>query len=224
MHHRNILYVSYTTEYHEMMRQVTVSMDVSVLRSTPEGFTSAITSGHNFDLVILQDNNMSPAFTSELNQYCLKNGLIPMLFIESEKNLRQLKLPSTLTCDFILEGASQDEFEIRISRLLWPNEEHSPSDILTIDNMTINLATYQVVIDNKPVDLTLMEYSLLSFLLTHPGRAYTRETLLHRVWGFEYCGGTRTVDVHIRRVRAKVGPQIASHIQTVRGVGYMFKH
>ncbi len=67
------------------------------------------------------------------------------------------------------------------------------------------------------------EYSLLSFLATHPNRAYSREVLLHRVWGFEYCGGTRTVDVHIRRIRSKVGPLIAAHITTVRGVGYLFK-
>ena len=58
---------------------------------------------------------------------------------------------------------------------------------------------------------------------THPARASSRETLLHRVWGFEYCGGTRTVDVHIRRVRSKVGPQVASHIVTIRGVGYLFR-
>ena len=110
-----------------------------------------------------------------------------------------------------------------MTQLLWPGEENAPSDIVVIDNMTINLATYQIYIDDKPVDLTLMEYSLLSFLATHPSRAYSRETLLHRVWGFEYCGGTRTVDVHIRRVRSKVGPQVASHICTVRGVGYLFK-
>ena len=125
--------------------------------------------------------------------------------------------------DFILSTASEAEFEVRISQLLWPGEESVPSDVVSIDNMTINLATYQVYIDDAPVDLTLMEYSLLSFLATHPSRAYSRDTLLHRVWGFEYCGGTRTVDVHIRRVRSKVGPQIASHIITVRGVGYLFK-
>ena len=96
-------------------------------------------------------------------------------------------------------------------------------EILHVDSMTINLATYQVYLDDEPVDLTLMEYSLLSFLATHPNRAYSREVLLHRVWGFEYCGGTRTVDVHIRRIRSKVGPQIAAHINTVRGVGYLFK-
>ena len=123
--------------------------------------------------------------------------------------------------DFILAGAGTAEFEVRMTQLLWPGEESTPSDIVVIDNMTINLATYQITIDDKPVDLTLMEYSLLSFLATHPSRAYSRETLLHRVWGFEYCGGTRTVDVHIRRVRSKVGPQVASHIVTVRGVGYL---
>ena len=96
-------------------------------------------------------------------------------------------------------------------------------DVLNIDNLEINLATYQVTLDDEPIDLTLMEYSLLSFLATHPNRAYSREVLLHRVWGFEYCGGTRTVDVHIRRIRSKVGPQIAAHITTVRGVGYLFK-
>ena len=60
-------------------------------------------------------------------------------------------------------------------------------------------------------------------MATHPNRADSREVLLHRVWGFEYCGGTRTVDVHIRRIRSKVGPQIAAQITTVRGVGYLFK-
>ena len=92
-----------------------------------------------------------------------------------------------------------------------------------------------MTLDNEPIDLTLMEYSLLSFLATHPNRAYSREVLLHRVWGFEYCGGTRTVDVHIRRIRSKVGPQIAEKLhlpqvtyvadiqKDVRGVGYLFK-
>ena len=102
-------------------------------------------------------------------------------------------------------------------------ETITADDVLNIDNLEINLSTYQVTLDDEPIDLTLMEYSLLSFLATHPNRAYSREVLLHRVWGFEYCGGTRTVDVHIRRIRSKVGPQIAAHITTVRGVGYLFK-
>ena len=95
--------------------------------------------------------------------------------------------------------------------------------LVIVDNIKINLATYQVYIDESPVDLTYMEYLLLSFLATHPSRAYSREALLQRVWGFEYCGGTRTVDVHVRRVRSKIGPQAAAHLETVRGVGYLFR-
>ena len=94
-----------------------------------------------------------------------------------------------------------------------------------MENFSGQLKKYQVTIDDLPVDLTLMEYSLLSFLATHPSRAYSRETLLHRVWGFEYCGGTRTVDVHIRRLREKIeeDPKKPDHIITVWGVGYRFE-
>ena len=92
-------------------------------------------------------------------------------------------------------------------------------DVVKVDELAVNLATYQVTLDNEPIDLTLMEYSLLSFLATHPSRAYSRETLLHRVWGFEYCGGTRTVDVHIRTLRQKLGDGGAL-IKTIRNVGY----
>ena len=125
--------------------------------------------------------------------------------------------------DFVCPTAPPNELKARAQRLMGEEEPVASDDVLNIDNLEINLATYQVTLDSEPIDLTLMEYSLLSFLATHPNRAYSREVLLHRVWGFEYCGGPRTVDVHIRRIRSKVGPQIAAHITTVRGVGYLFK-
>lgn len=223
MHHRNILYISRTTRHHDRMRELAHALDVSTLLATPDTFNQAVTSGHEFDLVILDTNGISEDFNNKVDAYLTENGMIPLLLIVEEDKLQQLRIPIQITTDFILAGAGEPEFEVRISQLLWPGEESVPSDVVTIDNMTINLATYQVYIDDQPVDLTLMEYSLLSFLATHPSRAYSRDTLLHRVWGFEYCGGTRTVDVHIRRVRSKVGPLIASHIVTVRGVGYLFK-
>jgi len=76
--------------------------------------------------------------------------------------------------------------------------------------------------DYKTLDLTYMEYELLKFLASHPGKVFTREQLLSRVWGYEYYGGARTVDVHIRRLRAKLGEEHANLIQTVRSVGYRF--
>lgn len=222
-HHKNVLLVSRTNRLHERMRELSHSLDISVLLSTPDTFDQAITSGHDFDLVLLDMAGVAAETVNKVDDYVVGNSGIPRLFAVDEEALPTLRLPVQGRSDFILPEASEAEFEVRMAQLLWPGEETVPSDFVTIDNMTINLATYQVTIDGEPVDLTLMEYSLLSFLATHPSRAYSREALLHRVWGFEYCGGTRTVDVHIRRVRSKVGPQVASHIVTVRGVGYLFK-
>ena len=145
------------------------------------------------------------------------------LVIVDDEALGTLRLPNHAHADFVCPTATPNELKARAQRLMGEEETVTADDVLNIDNLEINLATYQVTLDDEPIDLTLMEYSLLSFLATHPNRAYSREVLLHRVWGFEYCGGTRTVDVHIRRIRSKVGPQIAAHITTVRGVGYLFK-
>ena len=223
MHHKNILLVSATTRLHDRMRELSHAIDVSIALATEETFPQAISSGHEFDLVILDGEGMSQDTLNSVDSFVADNGFIPMLLVQDAEKLSALHMPIQGNNDFIVASASGAEFELRASLLLWPGEESAPADIVSVDNMTINLATYQVYIDDQPVDLTLMEYSLLSFLATHPSRAYSRETLLHRVWGFEYCGGTRTVDVHIRRVRSKVGPQVASHIVTIRGVGYLFR-
>ena len=223
MHHKNILLLSRSTRHHERMRELARNLDVSIALSLPETFSQAISSGREFDLVILDIPGLDDDTLNSVDSYVAENSFIPMLLVQDEDRLSSLRMPVQGRNDFILSSAGISEFEVRCKMLLWPGEESAPADIVTVDNMTINLATYQVYIDGDPVDLTLMEYSLLSFLATQPSRAYSRETLLHRVWGFEYCGGTRTVDVHIRRVRSKVGPQVASHIVTVRGVGYLFK-
>lgn len=223
MHHKNILLISATTRLHDRMRDLSHSIDVSIALANESTFSQAISSGHEFDLVILDSEGIGQDTLNAVDSFVADNGFIPMLLVQDADKLSTLRIPTQGKNDFIVAAATTAEFEMRCTLLLWPGEESAPADIVTVDNMTINLATYQVYIDEKPVDLTLMEYSLLSFLATHPSRAYSRETLLHRVWGFEYCGGTRTVDVHIRRVRSKVGPQVASHIVTIRGVGYLFR-
>ena len=223
MHHKNILLVSATTRLHDRMRELSHAVDVSIALANEETFSQAISSGHEFDLVILDGEGIGQDTLNAIDSFVADNGFIPMLLVQDAEKLASLHMPTQGKNDFIVSAATAAEFEMRCTLLLWPGEESAPADIVSVDNMTINLATYQVYIDDKPVDLTLMEYSLLSFLATHPSRAYSRETLLHRVWGFEYCGGTRTVDVHIRRVRSKVGPQVASHIVTIRGVGYLFR-
>ena len=80
--------------------------------------------------------------------------------------------------------------------------------------------TYQVAVAGRLLDLTYKEFELLRFLVRAPGRVFTRGALLRQVWGYDFYGGTRTVDVHVRRLRAKLGPEHETLIQTVRGVGY----
>src|SRR5690606_339258 len=88
--------------------------------------------------------------------------------------------------------------------------------------LVLNLETYQAEGAGRPLDPTYMEYELLTFLASNPGKVFTRETLLTRVWGYAYYGGARTVDVHVRRLRAKLGEEHAGLISTVRSVGYRF--
>ena len=101
---------------------------------------------------------------------------------------------------------------------LQPTDEH----LITYEDLTLNTETYQAAIDQRPLDLTYMEYELLKFLASTPGKVYSREILLQNVWGYDYYGGARTVDVHIRRLRSKLGEERARWIHTVRSVGYSF--
>lgn len=219
MSEKNVLYMARTTRYYEFAQSLSASMGLEVSAATPDSPTAT----RDFDLLILDADGIRNDRIEQIAKWLDERGNIPMLVIVDDDSLQSLHMPSRSRSDFICSGASETELEVRTRRLLGEEESFSVDDVLRVDNMTINLATYQVYLDDKPVDLTLMEYSLLSFLAMHPNRAYSREVLLHRVWGFEYCGGTRTVDVHIRRIRSKVGPQIAAHITTVRGVGYLFK-
>ena len=219
MAEKSILFMARTTRFHEFARSLVTTLGVEVNLATPDSPTAA----HEFDLLLLDVDGVRNDRIEQIAKWLDDRGNIPMLVIVDDDTLPTLSLPAHARCDFVCATASTVELEVRARRLLGQEDAFAVNDVLHVDNMVINLATYQVYLDDEPVDLTLMEYSLLSFLATHPNRAYSREVLLHRVWGFEYCGGTRTVDVHIRRIRSKVGPQIAAHITTVRGVGYLFK-
>jgi DNA-binding response OmpR family regulator len=115
------------------------------------------------------------------------------------------------------------ELRARIARARRQANGIAPDDIVRIGSLAVDLATYQVAVDGRPIDFTYMEYELLKFLATHPSRVFSREALLSRVWGYDYYGGARTVDVHVRRVRAKLGAEHAQRIKTVRSVGYRFE-
>ena len=146
----------------------------------------------------------------------------PLLLFVSGTQLADLELRDDLFDDFCLWPFQPREFEARLKHLFWRTGRGVRPELVEYGPLILNLETYQASIATRPLDLTYMEYELLKFLASHPGKVFTRETLLSRVWGYEYYGGARTVDVHVRRLRAKLGEEYASLIQTVRSVGYRF--
>ena len=148
--------------------------------------------------------------------------LAPLLLVVTGDHLGDLELREDLFDDFCLAPLQATELEARLKHLFWRTGTGTRPELIEYGKLRLNLETYQAAIDGRPLDLTYMEYELLKFLATHPGKVFTRETLLSRVWGYEYYGGARTVDVHIRRLRAKLTEEHAHLIQTVRSVGYRF--
>jgi DNA-binding response OmpR family regulator len=136
--------------------------------------------------------------------------------------LADLALRDELFDDFCLSPFHPAELEARVRHLLWRIDGGTRPEMVEYGELGLNLETYQASISGRPLDLTYMEYELLKFLAQNPGKVFTREILLSRVWGYEYYGGARTVDVHVRRLRAKLGEEYAGLIQTVRSVGYRF--
>ncbi|MDP9388440.1 MAG: response regulator transcription factor [Actinomycetota bacterium] len=148
--------------------------------------------------------------------------LEPLLLLVPGHQLPDLELREDLFDDFCLWPFQPRELEARLKHLFWRTGRGTRPELVEYGPLVLNLETYQAAISGRPLDLTYMEYELLKFLVTHPGKVFTRETLLSRVWGYEYYGGARTVDVHIRRLRAKLGNENEYLIQTVRSVGYRF--
>ena len=118
--------------------------------------------------------------------------------------------------DFITTPVDPLELRLRVQRL---NKEEQTDDLVVFKDLELNTLNYQATLASKPIDLTFMEYELLRFLVANPIRVWSREQLLSKVWGYDYYGGARTVDVHIRRLRSKLGEERASWITTVRSVG-----
>ena len=150
-------------------------------------------------------------------------GSVGVLVVVSHRSIAELETHLDLFDDFCRWPPAHGELEARLSHLLARRSSAgSEPETVTFGELVLNLDTYQAAIAGQPLDLTYMEYELLRFLAARPGKVFTREDLLSRVWGYDYFGGARTVDVHVRRVRAKLGEEHAGLIQTIRSVGYCF--
>ena len=150
-------------------------------------------------------------------------GPVPVVPVVETAQLPELQLVDGVFDDFIEDPYSIAGLGARLRMVRWRFQKETP-DALSIRELVVEPDSYRATLRGTPIELTYMEFELLKFLMSHPGRVFTRETLLSRVWGYEYYGGVRTVDVHIRRLRAKLGEDHARFIETVRGVGYRFSH
>ena len=219
---KKVVFIADSLDNAHKFQAVLSGLDVEVAAGSSLQFKKLLSDNPGYDLIIYELPAEGVQVLPDIEKILVDDGNIPLLLIVKEHMIQGLSLPVQIKSDFVVHGASADECSLRIRQLLWPGNESSVNDVVSIDGMTINLATYQVSVNDEPIDFTYLEYALLAFLVTHPGRTYSRDALLRRVWGFDYFGGSRTVDVHVRRVRAKLGPELSQHLETIRGVGYLW--
>lgn len=144
---------------------------------------------------------------------------VPILWVVEPPDLGALERHGGLFDDFLRAPYATPELDARLRRLRRDAASAGP-ELVRIGRLEMDPASYRASVDGRPLRLTYMEYELLRYLASRPGRIHTREAILRGVWGYDYYGGMRTVDVHVRRLRAKLGQEHARMIETVRGVGY----
>lgn len=174
--------------------------------------------GH--DLIFL-DARRDLAAAKSLAKILVATGLgAPLILVVTEGGLAAISAEWGAS-DIVIEGAGPAELDARIRLAITKSQQFDRNDKIHASGIVIDEASYSAKVHGRPLDLTYKEFELLRFLAQHPGRVFTRDQLLSEVWGYDYFGGTRTVDVHIRRLRAKLG-DLEGFIGTVRNVGYRF--
>lgn len=192
---------------------------------TPEPAT--LLSVDSADVILLDGRYDLPAVRSFTRLLIQTGAGAPLVLVTTEANLAAVHSDWGLT-DFVLPNASPAELETRLRIAAGRFTQHthsatqSATDGIALGDLHIDEQSYSVRLRGRPIDLTFKEFELLKHLAQHPGRVFTRAILLQEVWGYDYFGGTRTVDVHVRRLRAKLGSDHEALIGTVRNVGYRF--
>ena len=172
-------------------------------------------------VVDLEGCRMEPGRACQLIRRDAVLKELPLVLLVTEAQLKQLEF-SWGADDYLTLPVSVSRLAQRVRFLLWKLNKVEVKNGLTLGELAVDFERYEVHLDGEPVELTYKEFELLKFLATHPGKVLSREALLDKVWGYDYYGGTRTVDVHIRRLRAKIETGGRAYIQTVRNVGYKF--
>ena len=177
-------------------------------------------SGPDVDLVLIDGRTDLAGARALCRIVRAASSPMPLLLVLSEGGMSVVSADWEVD-DVVLMTAGPAEADARIRLALSRRARVAPPARITASGLVIDDASYSAKIHGRPLDLTYKEFQLLHFLATHPARVFTREQLLSEVWGYDYFGGTRTVDVHVRRLRAKLG-DADQVIGTVRNVGYRF--
>jgi two-component system alkaline phosphatase synthesis response regulator PhoP len=173
------------------------------------------------DLVILEISGRDDGRAWELVPRLKKKPDLPVIAITPEQSLAMLESHPEID-DFITGAYQEPELVLRVNRLLKKGGNVSNPHLIKCDGLTIDPVTCEVTVNGGKVELTFKEYELLKLMAGSKGRVYTRQVLLDKIWGYDYFGGDRTVDVHIRRLRSKIEDSNHTYIETVRNIGYRF--
>jgi DNA-binding response OmpR family regulator len=175
------------------------------------------------DLVLVATDGL-PASSKrkELAQSIKQERHLPVITLVCREALDSFDSAATID-DFVTEPWDAAEVALRTKRILWRTRNMDSKELVKCGDLVIDLSRYEVSVNGRLAALTFKEYELLRFLASNKGMVFTREALLNRVWGYDYYGGDRTVDVHVRRLRSKIDDSTHSFIETVRNIGYKFK-
>lgn len=185
---------------------------------------TALLSAPECDVIFIDGRADLPAVRSLCRLLETTGNTTPVILITTEGGLAAVNHEWGIT-DVILESSSPAEIEARVRLAVgrqFVDVTSTNVGEIRAGELAIDENTYSAKLRGRTLDLTFKEFELLKFLAQHPGRVFTRDHLLQEVWGYDYFGGTRTVDVHVRRLRAKLGPENESLIGTVRNVGYRY--
>jgi DNA-binding response OmpR family regulator len=190
----------------------------------PEEVSTVLADGPRPDAMVVDATSTSEAAgLASLLQDIRDTGAAPIIVLIGEEQLSAYE-PSQAIDDFLVLPVRAAELTARIRQLLRRRIAHLESNnTLCCGALVINLASREVFLAGRPITLAYKEYELLHFLLSNSGTVFSREELLNKVWGYDFYGGARTVDVHIRRLRSKIESPRHSFIETVRNVGYRFR-
>ena len=190
--------------------------------ATPDpGCLDALPMEQTPDVVLLDAVGFTRTEADEAVQLCRRLRL-PVMALVTERELEDYDVAHGAD-DFALKPPNPTELALRVTQLLRRLRGREGSETIHSGDLVIDQTRYEVTVSGHRVLLTFKEYELLRLLAQNPGRVFSREELLSRVWGYEYFGGTRTVDVHVRRLRSKVEDANHTFIETVWNVGYRFK-